>query len=426
MLLGVASIMSVGIIDAYFIGQLGAQELAAVSFIFPITIALSSLGVGVIAGISSVVSRALGEDQPARAEQLGNLGMALAALFGCAIAALLYMVLGPLFQLMQADDELLPLIFAYMQPYALGFPLLLTQMGGNGVLRGQGNAKRASALLLAYSATNWVLDPVLIHGVGDFAGFGIAGAAYATIGGWAVGAVLAIILVQTSDIRINLACLTSANWASGVYALVKVGGPAALSNAINPIGLSVLTALLAQHGQAAVAGFGAAGRLQSFAIVPLLALSSSIGAIVGQNWGADKTDRAREALLKAFGFCLVYGLIIATILVVFRGFFGGLFSEDPEVLSALSRYLLIAAWGFAGYGMLIVANGAFNAIDKAPIALAQSSGRVGLVMVPAASLLGGWLAADAIYVAELLANIIGGVAGVTLCWAITRKTENAP
>ncbi len=134
MLLGIAAIMSVGIIDAYFIGQLGSRELAAVSFIFPITIALSSLGFGVIAGISSVVSRALGEDDMPRARQLGNLGIALAATFGIVIAALLYLIQEPLFQLMQADKALLPLISAYMTPYALGFPLLLLQMGGNGVL----------------------------------------------------------------------------------------------------------------------------------------------------------------------------------------------------------------------------------------------------------------------------------------------------
>ncbi len=421
MLLGIAAIMSVGIIDAYFIGQLGSRELAAVSFIFPITIALSSLGVGVIAGISSVVSRALGEDDMPRARQLGNLGIALAATFGIVIAALLYLIQEPLFQLMQADKALLPLISAYMTPYALGFPLLLLQMGGNGVLRGQGNAKRASALLIAYSVTNWILDPLLINGIGSFSGFGIAGAAYATIGGWAVGTLLAITMVQSSNIRLNPVCLTSANWRSGVYALVKVGGPAALSNARNPIGLSVLTALLAQYGQAAVAGFGAAGRLQSFAIVPLLALSSSTGAIVGQNWGAGEVGRAREALFKAFAFCIIYGLCIAALLVIFRDSFGALFSEDPEVLDALGQYLLIAAWGFSGYGLLIVANGAFNAIDKAPIALVQSAGRVALIMLPIAWLLSGWLKADAIYSAELLANLIGDSVAMLCSWFILRR-----
>ena len=421
MLFGIAAIMSIGIIDAYFIGQLGSRQLAAVSFIFPITIALSSLGVGVIAGISSVVSRALGSDDPGRAQQLGNLGMAMAAGFGLFVALTLYLLKGPLFELMQADDDLLPLIDAYMTPYALGFPLLLTNMGGNGVLRGQGAAKRASSILLAFAGANWILDPILITGIGSFEGFGIAGAAYATIAGWAVGTVLAIVFVQSSDIRINPACLTSARWGSGIWSLVKVGGPAAMSNAINPIGLSILTAFLAKYGQDEVAGFGAAGRLQSFAVVPMLGLSSSIGAIVGQNWGADQKGRARQALSYSIAFSLAYGLLIATLLVVARDWFGAFFSEDPEVLDALSRYLLIAAWGFAGYGVLVVVNGAFNAIDRAPVALGQSAVRVFLVMVPVAWLAGSGFGSNAIYSAELTANIVGGLGAAALAYYVMRR-----
>ena len=388
MLFGIAAIMSIGIVDAYFIGQLGSKELAAVSFIFPITIALSSLGVGVIAGISSVVSRALGSDDPGRAQQLGNLGMVMAVGFGLIVAASLYLLKDPLFRLMQADDDLLPLIDAYMTPYARGFPLLLTNMGGNGVLRGQGAAKRASAILLAFAGANWILDPILITGIGSFAGFGVAGAAYATIAGWAIGTVLAIVFVQSSEIKINPACLTAADWGSGVWSLIKVGGPAALSNAINPIGLSILTAFLARYGQDEVAGFGAAGRLQSFAVVPMLGLSSSIGAAV---------------------------------LVLARQWLGGLFSDDAAVLDALSRYLLIAAWGFAGYGVLVVVNGAFNAIDRAPVALGQSAARVFLVMVPFAWLAGAVLGADAIYAGELAANIIGGLGAAALAWYVMRR-----
>ena len=102
MIIGVAAIMSVGLIDAYFIGQLGAQELAAVSFIFPITIALSSLGVGVMVGINSVIARALGEGDRDRAERRANFGAIFALAIGVAMGLLLFAMLDPLFQLMQA------------------------------------------------------------------------------------------------------------------------------------------------------------------------------------------------------------------------------------------------------------------------------------------------------------------------------------
>ena len=136
MVFGVAAIMSVGLIDAYFIGQLGAKELAAVSFIFPITIALSSLGVGVMVGINSVIARALGEGDSERAERRANFGAVFALATGVVLGLVLYILLDPLFRLMQASEDLLPLIGQYMRPYALGLPVMLLQMGLNGVLRG--------------------------------------------------------------------------------------------------------------------------------------------------------------------------------------------------------------------------------------------------------------------------------------------------
>ncbi|MEQ9319930.1 MAG: MATE family efflux transporter, partial [Polyangiaceae bacterium] len=361
MLLGIAAVVSIGIVDAYFIGQLGPRELAAVSFIFPVSLALASLGVGVIAGISSVVARALGRGEPRRAQQLGNLGMLSAVATGVVVAVTLYLVRLPLFRLMGADDELLAIVDAYVVPFALGFPLLLANMGGNGVLRGQGAATRASAILIGVAIANWVLDPLLITGAGTFEGFGIAGAAYATIGGWLLGLILAIVFVQRSAIRFDLTSVTGCDLSADLRALARVAGPAAASNAINPVGLSVLTALLAKHGDAAVAGFGAAGRLQSFAVVPMLAMSSSIGAIVGQNWGAEKYDRARHAFLGCAAFGIAYGLAVAAAFVAARGWLARLFSEDPGGIAAIETYSGIAAWGFSGFGVLVVANGALSA-----------------------------------------------------------------
>ena len=199
-----------------------------------------------------------------------------------------------------------------------------------------------------------------------------------------------------------------------IKAIVRVAGPASFSNAINPIGLSVLTALVALEGQAAVAAFGAAGRLQSFAVVPLLALSGSIGAIVGQNWGANQPERSREAARGAGLFCIVYGLVIAVALVAAAEWFAGFFTDDPGIVRQFARYLEIAAWGYAGFGLLIVGNGILNAVDKASLALAQSCARVFLVMLPFGWLLRPLWNSDAIYAAELAANVIGGLVAVVI------------
>ncbi len=414
MVVGILAILSVGLIDAYFIGQLGKDPLTAVSFIFPVIFALSSLGVGVIAAIASVVSRAIGAAQKNRAQGLVALGLVAATVFGLSMTALLMIFKRPLFELMNAPAELLPMIDGYMTPFALGFPLLLISMGANGALRAQGMAGKASLILITLALTNWILDPLLITGLGFFEGFGIRGAAYATVIGWGFGAIVSLSLVAMSPVGLSFTALKAAHPKDDLGALVRVGGPAAISNSVNPLGLSVMTAMLAQYGDAAVAAFGAGGRLQAVAVVPLLALSSSIGAIVGQNWGAGYANRARRGLWLALGFCLVYSLTSGLLLVLFREPLAHIFTDDPVVIHAMAVYLLISVWGYAGYGVVIVVNGAMNAIDRANWALGLSLFRVFVVMIPVAWGLSTVLEMRSVYVGELLANLVGGVVAVLM------------
>ena len=423
MIIGVAAIMSIGLVDAYFIGQLGSEQLAAISFIFPISVALSSLGVGVMVGINSVVARALGEGDDEKAHRRANFGVVFAVGCGIVLGLLLYALLDPLFRLMNADDTLLPYIRTYMQPYALGFPLLLANMGFNGVLRGQGEARKTSYVSITYALANWVLDPILITGAFGFEGLGIVGAAYATLAGWALGTVVAIMLSRTTALPFKPMLLRNCSLVDPAVSIIRVAGPAAFSNAINPIGLSVLTALVAIEGQEAVAGFGAAGRLQSFAVVPLLGLSGAIGGIIGQNWGAKQYGRARQAALYAGMFCIGWGLSVAVILFAAGEWFADFFTEDPAVIEQFARYLTIAAWGYAGYGLLIVGNGALNAVGQSGLALLQSAARVFLVMMPIAWLLRGAWGADAIYGAELAANVLGGALASIIVWRILSRKQ---
>ncbi|MEL6528687.1 MAG: MATE family efflux transporter [Pseudomonadota bacterium] len=425
MIIGVAAIMSIGLVDAYFIGQLGRDALAAISFIFPISVALSSLGVGVMVGINSVVARALGEEDTEKAARRANLGIVFAVVSGVAMGLALYVAIDPLFRLMNVDERLMPLIRLYMEPFALGFPLILAIMGINGVLRGQGEARKTSYVSVTYAIANWILDPILITGAFGFEGYGIVGAAHATIIGWGFGVVAAIVFAKASQLPVNPALMFKGHLVEPLTAILRVGVPAAFSNAINPIGLSVLTAVVALQGDAAVAGFGAAGRLQSFAVVPLLALSGSIGAIVGQNWGAREYGRAREAAVYAGGFCIVWGLGIAIAMVAAGEWFADFFTEDPDVIAEFKLYLKIAAWGYAGFGLLIVANGILNAVDRASFALLQSVVRVFGVMLPFAWLLQTSWGSSAVYASELAANLFGALTGAFLIyWILKHRSPN--
>ncbi len=426
MIIGVAAIMSIGIVDAYFIGQLGSAELAAIAFIFPVGVSLGSLGVGVMVGVNSVIARAIGAGSDETAHQLASIGVTFALFLGCLLGLLLYLLIDPIFTLMQAEPSLLPLISEYMVPYSFAIPILLVQMSLNGVLRGQGEARKTSYVSITYATANWILDPILITGVFGFKGFGVAGAAYATGIGWLIAISMALWLIRKTPIRLSIAALSDTDYVAPLKSITKVAAPAAFSNAINPIGLAVLTGLVASESQSAVAGFGAAGRLQSFAVVPLLALSGSIGAIVGQNWGAGQWERARQGFIYAGGFCLIYGLASALLLVVSGPWLAGFFSDDAQVIKQFTSYLSIAAWGYAGYGLLIVGNGVLNAVDRSHIALWQSMARVFLIMLPFALLFRSYWGAQAMYASELVANLLGGAIASYLVWKVLSRPLRSP
>ena len=166
--------------------------------------------------------------------------------------------------------------------------------------------------------------------------------------------------------------------------LAGVGAPAAFSNAINPAGMALVTAAVATLGDAAVAGFGAATRIQSVAIVAMLALSAGIGPVVGQNWGAERKDRARAAVRHAWLFCACYGTLLAIVLFALADPLARAIATDAEAAGYTRRYLMVVGWSLFGYGVLVTANAAMNARSKALHSMALSLGRIFVVYLPLA------------------------------------------
>ncbi len=434
---GVAAMTSISLVDSYFIGQLGSTELAAISLVFPIMVAISSLGVGVMAGVNSVVARSLGAGDNASARDQAKFGILFAAVIGLVFAGALFLAAETVFVWMHADAQTLPLIMRYIQITAAGLPLLLITMGINGAMRAQGEARKTLMVSLTFAGTNWVLDPILITGAFGFPAMGVAGAAWATVIGWLLGTITAFLLLRKTPLsRLQNRAHNGpggeaetplgARAVKAIGAILKITVPASLSNAINPLGLAVLTALVALEGQAALAGFGAAGRVQSFAVVPLLALSGSIGAIVSQNWGAKLPLRSQEAYRLAAGFCLFYGIATAIALIFAADYLASLFSDDAAVTEQFADYLAITSWGYAGFGLLIVSNGALNAIGFARLSLYQSAARVFLVMLPAAWLLQPRLGETGVFIAELSANLAGGLLAVLVVRSVFVKKVRKP
>ena len=170
-ILGVAALMSVALLNAYYIGLLGSAELAAVAFIFPVVIAISSLGVGVMVGINSVIARSLGAGDVEQAARRANFGAVFAVAVGVLLGGALLVLVDPLFRLMQAGDELRPLIRQFMVPYALGLPaaqIVVDRLPGREIVRQQPPSRAGAELV-----ENGLNDPALVRLPRPPAGFGV-------------------------------------------------------------------------------------------------------------------------------------------------------------------------------------------------------------------------------------------------------------
>lgn len=416
MVVGVLSVMSIAIADSYFLGQVSPQHLAAISIVYPISIVLSSLGIGLSAGANALVSQAIGsksgKDKVLSAHSVG-------IAFACALVftALGYIAYPYIFALMNAEGETLELINQYVPIWLASFPPLILMMVLNACMRARGETLIPAALMVLSAAFNIALNPILIFGWGPIPALDMAGAAWSTLAARSI-AVFAFIGVIIFWKKIfTLACFVTGSWLDSARELANVGAVAALSNAINPLGLAVVTGLVASLGDDLVAGFGAASRIQSLALVPLLALSGSISAVVGQNWGADDKQRVSRAVTESSLFCIGYGLLVATILFFSAEWIAGFFSQEGAVIGAAAQYMRFVSWTFLGYGILICINSSMNARGKPVPSFIVGAARVFAIYVPLAWLLQQMLGYSGILIAAMAANILGALANI---WIATR------
>ncbi len=180
-LFGIATMMAQGLIDTWFIGRVGDRELAAFGFGFPILMIVTSVAIGLGAGTSSVVARAIGAGNHARAQRLTTDSLILSFLITAVISAIGILTITPLFRLLGAPMEMLPLIRGFMTILYAGVPFVVVGMVGMASMRATGDTRLPSSLMVLASILNVILDPILIFGLGPIPAMGLNGAALAAL-----------------------------------------------------------------------------------------------------------------------------------------------------------------------------------------------------------------------------------------------------
>lgn len=424
MALGIGAVILFGVVDTVYVGQLGPEPLAAMSFTFPIVFTVMSLSMGMGIGVMSVISRAIGEGDEQKVTRLATHGLMLAFLIVIAVAALGLLTLEPLFTALGAGPELMPMIKAYMVPWYLGVGLLVVPMVGNSCIRATGDTKTPGLIMMLAGGLNVILDPLMIFGIGPFPRLELQGAALATVISWVVTFVAAFWILTRREKMLSAKYLKPAGVLGSWKHILSIGLPAAATNMLVPIAAAVLTRIASRFGHNAVAAYGVGTRVESFSMIGIIAISASATPFAGQNFGARKSERIREALKFGSKACLVWGLGVALVLGLAAPFIAGWFSGEGDVVTPAAWYMRLVPVSYGAYGLSVFAVSVFNGINRPLNAGLVIVVRLFVLAVPLALLGAAVQGLYGMFLGVTIANLVIGVLALALVRAQVRKLDH--
>ncbi len=402
---GLVMLFFVDLVDMYFLSLLGHKELAAaVGFSGTLLFFLTATCIGLSISMGAQVSRALGQRNQQKAQQVCTHTLIFSLVLTTLITIPVWLFHAELLSLLGAQGETLTLASGYTTILLPSTPILVAAMSMASTLRAAGNAKFSMYATLGGGFINALFDPIFIFGFG----MGIEGAAWAS-----VLSRFAVLLVAMRYVvhQYKLLKFDSLPNRQEIRAIFAIAGPAMLTNLATPIGSSYVMMSMSKYGDSAVAGAAIIGRIIPVAFAVIFALSGAIGPIVGQNMGAEKFDRVKDTLKNAVIFAGVYVAAIWVILLVSQNMIVSLFDMQGEGAELIKIYCTWIAGGFFFNGLLFVSNATFNNMGVAHYATFSNFARALLGTIPFVWLLGNLWGAAGVLSGEIAgAAIFGSIA----------------
>ncbi|MFP4012235.1 MAG: MATE family efflux transporter [Spirochaetaceae bacterium] len=364
MIFGILSMVLYNLADTFFVGRLGTEQLAALSFTFPVVLTIGSLSQGIGMGTSAAVSRAVGARDYHRVRRLATDSLVLGLLIIITGSLLGLLTIGPLFTLLGARGIVLEYIGDYMRVWYIGMIFVVVPMIGNNIIRATGNIRTPGLIMVLGALANFVLDPVLIFGLGPVPALGIRGAALATLFGRSTTFAIAMYVLVVREKLLTAEIPRPREVWRSWREILHVGIPNAGARMIVPVGQGIITRIVAAFGAAAVAGYGAGTRIEFFSLATLNALSSVIGPFVGQNIGAGRIERVRRGFTVSRHFSLAVGLGLFVVYLFLAGRIAAIFNDDPTVVRTTALYIRIASAAYAAQGFYLVVSAGLNVLRR--------------------------------------------------------------
>jgi putative MATE family efflux protein len=383
MAIGMAVQVLYNLIDIYFVAQLGDAAIAGVSaaanMLFLVLALTQVLSVGTVA----LIARAAGAKDQAQASLVFNQSLTLSTLLGVLVLVCGITGAESYMRSMAADEASIQAGITYLYWFVPALALQFAMVSIGAALRAIGVVKPTMLIQILSVALNAILAPILIVGWGTGIPLGVAGAGLAS-----TLAVLAAVLMlawyfakHSHYVRFKREMLLLKY--QQAKKIISIGLPVGGEFFLMFVYLMVVYWVIKDFGNAAQAGFGIGMRVMQAFLLPVMAISFAIPAIVGQNLGAGLNARVRETFLMAVIMECLLMFLVMLLCKWHPDVLIGIFSEDAEVVLYGAGFLSIISWNFLSMGVIFAASGFFQGVGNTWPALFSTTVRMVLFAFPA-------------------------------------------
>jgi putative MATE family efflux protein len=348
------------VVDVFWVAHLGADAVATVGLTESMLTMIYTAAMGLSIGATALVARRVGEHDMEGAARAAGQSIVLGVIASALIAGIGAPLAPQLLGAMGATPDVIASGGTFTRVMLGGNVTIVLLFLLNAVFRGSGDAAIAMRVLILGNALNILLGPCFIFGLGPFPELGVTGASVATNIGRGTAVVYQLTLlargrgrlaISLRDLRLDFAIMRT---------VLRLSGSGTLQILIGTASYVGLVRIISVFGSAALAGYTIGIRIIIFALLPAFGISNAAATMVGQNLGAQKPDRAEQAVWTAVRYNMLFLGGIGVIFLVAAGSITGLFTSDPSVHPYAAGCLRIVSLGFLFYAAGMVLTQSFN------------------------------------------------------------------
>jgi putative MATE family efflux protein len=404
------------LIDAFWVGRLGGAAIAAVSLSFPVMFLMFAIGGGLSIAGSTLIAQYVGASNGEMVSHVAGQTLLMVILVSLFLGIIGFTLAPDLLRLMGVAPDVYPGALGFMRVSFVGLVFNFSFFVFQSIMRGIGKPTLPVYIVLGTVLLNFVLDPLFIFGWGPVPGYGVMGAAIATLGTQGVAAIIGIAVLRLGRHGIHVRRRDFIPDFGYIKRAFFLGFPASVEMSARAMGLLVMSFLIASFGTLTLASYGVGSNILQVVMIPAMGLSMAVSTLAGQNIGAGNIDRAaRIGRLGAWlGFASLTGL--GLIVFLFAPWLVAFFVPgDADVIAAGSTFLRIMAlsWGFMGVQFALT--GVLRASGNMVIAMMLTLVSQWVLQFPLAYVLSKHtsLAAQGIWWAFPITNVITVL--ITIC-----------